>query len=62
MLVGVIALSHTLFGLPLDWIEKWWPLALIGVGAWLIYPTFAGKKNDGRGGVGTVTGQHVSRQ
>ena len=43
MLVGVIALSHTLFGVPLDWLEKWWPLALVGVGAWLIYPTVAGK-------------------
>jgi LiaI-LiaF-like transmembrane region len=46
VLVGVIALSHTLFGMPLDWIEKWWPVALIGVGAWLIYPTIAGKKKD----------------
>ncbi len=45
VVVGVIALSHTLFGMPLDWIEKWWPLALIGVGGWLIYPTIAGKKN-----------------
>jgi len=45
VLVGVLALSHTLFGMPLDWIEKWWPLALIGVGGWLIYPSIAGKKN-----------------
>jgi hypothetical protein len=45
VLVGVIALSHTLFGMPLDWIEKWWPVALIGVGAWLIYPRLAAKKN-----------------
>jgi hypothetical protein len=44
VLVGVIALSHTLFGMRLDWIEQWWPVALIGVGAWLIYPTIAGKK------------------
>jgi hypothetical protein len=44
VLVGVIALSNTLFGLPLEWLEKWWPLALIAVGAWLIYPTFAGKR------------------
>jgi hypothetical protein len=44
VLVGVIALSHTLFGVPLDWLEKWWPLALVGVGAWLIYPSIAGKK------------------
>jgi hypothetical protein len=44
VLVGVIALSHTLFGMPLDWIEKWWPIALVGVGGWLIYPSIAGKK------------------
>jgi hypothetical protein len=44
VLVGVVALSNTLFGLPLDWLEKWWPLALIAVGAWLIYPSLAGKK------------------
>jgi hypothetical protein len=47
MLVGAIALSHTLFGLPLDWLQKWWPLALIGVGGWLIYPSIAGKKKTG---------------
>ncbi len=46
VLVGLIALSHTLFNLPLDWVEKWWPLALIGVGAWLMYPAIAAKKKD----------------
>lgn len=44
VIVGVVALSHTLFGVPLDWLEKWWPVALMAVGAWLIYPTFAAKK------------------
>jgi hypothetical protein len=43
VLVGVIALSHTLFGMPLDWVGKWWPLALVGVGIWLAYPAI-GKK------------------
>jgi hypothetical protein len=46
VLVGAVALSHTLFGMPLDWIEKWWPIALVGVGGWLIYPSIAGKKNN----------------
>jgi hypothetical protein len=46
VLVGVIALSHTLFGMSLDWLEKWWPLALIGVGGWLAYPSIMGKKKD----------------
>ncbi len=44
VVIGAIALSHTLFGMPLEWIEKWWPLALIGVGAWLAYPAMARKK------------------
>lgn len=46
VLVGLIALSNTLFGMPLEWIEKWWPLALIAVGVWLIYPSFTPKKQD----------------
>jgi TM2 domain-containing membrane protein YozV len=44
VIVGGIALSHTLFGVPLEWLDKWWPLALIGAGAWLAYPSIAGKK------------------
>jgi hypothetical protein len=44
IIVGVVALSNTLFNVPLVWLEKWWPVALIAVGLWLVYPTFAGKK------------------
>jgi hypothetical protein len=44
VIVGLVVLSHTLFGVPLDWVEKWWPVAFIAAGAWLIYPTIAGKK------------------
>jgi len=43
IIVGGIALSNTLFHLPLYWLEQWWPLALVAGGAWLIYPTFKGK-------------------
>lgn len=43
VIVGAIALSNTLFGMPLDWVEKWWPVALIGLGAWLAYPSIAKK-------------------
>jgi hypothetical protein len=48
VIVGIVALSHTLFGVPLDWLEKWWPVALVGVGLWLAYPSLAkkGKKDD----------------
>ncbi len=33
---GGLLLSSTVFGLPLDWLEQWWPLAPILGGAWLL--------------------------
>jgi len=44
VVVGGVVLSNTLFGWSLDWVAKWWPVAFIAAGVWLIYPTFAGKK------------------
>ncbi len=38
--VGVVLLSHTLFNVPLDWVERWWPVGFLLVGAWLAYPAF----------------------
>lgn len=35
MAVGAILLSNTLFGFSLDWLESWWPVAPIVIGAWL---------------------------
>jgi hypothetical protein len=26
-----------MFRIPLDWVARWWPLALVAAGAWLIY-------------------------
>ncbi|MDP1930747.1 MAG: DUF5668 domain-containing protein [Gammaproteobacteria bacterium] len=34
---GGVALSNTLFNLPLDWLEDWWPMAPIALGAYLVY-------------------------
>lgn len=34
---GVMALSNTLFNLPLEWLEDWWPMAPIAFGAYLVY-------------------------
>ncbi len=34
--VGVILLVNTRFGITLDWIEEWWPVAPILVGAYLL--------------------------
>jgi hypothetical protein len=36
VLFGVIALSHTLFGLSLQWLESWWPVFPIGLGVYLL--------------------------
>jgi len=34
--VGGVLLSHTRFGLPLDWLQDWWPAALILFGLYLV--------------------------
>jgi hypothetical protein len=34
--VGLTLFANTMFDVPLDWLAQWWPLALVGVGAWLV--------------------------
>jgi hypothetical protein len=34
--VGVILLANTRFGITLDWIEEWWPVAPILISAYLL--------------------------
>lgn len=36
-LLGFVLLLHTRFDVSLDWIEDWWPVALIAFGAYLVY-------------------------
>jgi len=33
---GLILLSHTVWGVPLEWIENWWPLLPIFLGVYLL--------------------------
>ena len=40
---GLIFFLHTKFGMPLEWIEEWWPVALLAVGGYLIYTHFQQK-------------------
>jgi len=47
IVAGGIALSHTLFDLPIDWIERWWPMALILMGLYLLFQSLANKKKAG---------------
>jgi hypothetical protein len=31
-----VLLSHTRFGVSLDWLNDWWPVALIAFGVYLV--------------------------
>ncbi len=37
VVLGLIVFSNTMFGWSLEWLEKWWPLAIVLGGAYLIY-------------------------
>jgi hypothetical protein len=34
---GLLLFAHTMFYVSLDWLARWWPLALVGAGVWLVY-------------------------
>jgi TM2 domain-containing membrane protein YozV len=34
--VGAVLLSHTLFGVSLEWVNDWWPAAVIAFGVYLV--------------------------
>lgn len=34
---GTLALAHVRFGLSMDWVGRWWPVALIGFGVYLVW-------------------------
>jgi len=34
---GLVLFGHTMFGMSLAWVGQWWPMAIVGLGAWLIY-------------------------
>ena len=40
---GLIFLLHTQFGMSLEWLEDWWPVALVAVGGYLVYTHFQDK-------------------
>ena len=37
IVIGLILLSHTQFGASLEWLENWWPVAVIGFGGYLVF-------------------------
>ena len=36
IVLGVVLLSNTLFGIPLDWLAAWWPVIPLGLGVHLL--------------------------
>lgn len=51
---SVILLSHTRFGVPLEWLEEWWPVAPLVLGAYLLI-----KGIQERGGAGRTEAKSV---
>ena len=37
MAVGVLIILDLNYGISMQWLENWWPLALIGFGGWLVF-------------------------
>lgn len=37
IVLGVVLLSNTLFGIPLDWLAAWWPVIPLGLGVHLLH-------------------------
>jgi hypothetical protein len=41
---GLILFGHTMYGLSLTWLEQWWPMAIVVLGAYLIYQAVMGRR------------------
>ncbi len=46
--VGAVLLSNTLFGLSLDWVGDWWPVAPLILGAYLFGKAIQERRQDAR--------------
>jgi hypothetical protein len=46
IVLGTALLLYTRFGVSLDWLEEWWPIAPIGVGVWLVAKGVQGRLGD----------------
>jgi hypothetical protein len=43
IIAGMIALSYTLFNIPMAWLGDWWPLALILMGVYLLFKSIVSR-------------------
>ena len=46
IVLGLILLSNTLFNMSLEWLEDWWPVALVIIGGWLVYKAIQDKAKE----------------
>ena len=44
VLLGIFFLAHTRYGMPLEWLEEWWPMALIIAGLFLLFQSWNSRK------------------
>lgn len=42
--VGFLLFLNTMFDVSLAWLQDWWPVVLIGFGAWLVYKDVSGRR------------------
>jgi hypothetical protein len=51
IVIGLLFFAHTQYGMPLEWIENWWPLGLVLMGGYLLFQAWQdkqkGKKSPG---------------
>ncbi|HKB08185.1 MAG TPA: DUF5668 domain-containing protein [Candidatus Polarisedimenticolia bacterium] len=47
---GFVLLLHTRFGVSLDWVEEWWPVAPMILGAYLLGRAILERRTSGPGG------------
>ncbi len=53
LLFGAVALSNTVFGLPLSWLEQYWPVLPMLMGGFLVYQAILDGRSDAQAGNST---------
>lgn len=48
VIVGLIFFSYTMFGWSLEWLERWWPIAIVAGGCYLIYRSIEDRRRAAR--------------
>jgi len=54
IVLGIILLSNTMFGMSLEWLEQWWPFGLVLGGAYLVYSAAQERRNRQAGSSGSI--------